>query len=337
MNSPPQLQLSSKTDKRPSISQLCTQLSRNRCISWSLNAVLAVTTLVILLVASLDVMQAALCVHLLVFCITSAVLVWTKDSRNAFGLSVGAPVVHFVFLCFIIWNCEPVFLVLKLAFINLTVFSTRIMRITGVRLAHAIEQKPKSRVRVTIVQLLIGASLVLVASLYLAYPDNTVFSFAEIALWGCSIVDVLWHFGIWKMTMKRAFRDVQGMGKIVSRHRRNSSFKTIQGVKRRQYITVAVGIVFSEIVGCAFMIFSNPAFNLLSQDKSNECKQRKSSVGSQRIFAFVFSALLAVHIVFWVLIYTHVLKKRRDAYIIKKKESENRKILQGSYVNASMS
>jgi hypothetical protein len=279
---------------------------------------------VILQVASLDVVQAALCVHLIAFCITSAVLVRTKDSRNAFGLSVGAPVAHFVVLCFIIWNCEPVFLVLKLVIINLTVFSTRIMRITGARLAHAVEQKPKSRVRVTIVQLLIGASLVLVASLHLAYPDNTVFSFAEMALWGCFVVDVLWHFGIWKMTMKRVFRGVQGMGKIVSR--RNSSFKMIQGVKRRNYVTVALGVVFSEIVGCAFMIVANPVLDLILQDKSNECKNR-NSVGSHRVFALIFPSCLAIHIVFWVLIYAHVLRgKREEQY--KKKEMEGRQVLQ---------
>jgi hypothetical protein len=57
--------------------ELCTHLSRNRCISWSLNVVPAVTTIVLWLVASLDdVVQAA-------------VMVWTKDSRNAFGISLG--------------------------------------------------------------------------------------------------------------------------------------------------------------------------------------------------------------------------------------------------------
>jgi hypothetical protein len=327
------LRFCGKTEQGPSIFQLCTQLSRNRCISWSLNAVLAVTTIVIVLVASLGVVQAALCIHLVLFCITCAVLVWTKDSRNAFGLSVGAPVVHFVLLCFIIWDCEPLFLVFKLVLINLILFSTRIMRITGARLVHAIEQKPKSRVRVTIVQLLIGASLALVASLHLAYPEHEVFSFSEMALWVCFIVDVLWHFGIWKMTMKRVFRGVKGMSKIAPRQ--TASLNTINGVQRRQYITVAVGVVFSEIVGCAFMIFANPVLDLFLQDKSNECKQR-NSVGSHRIFAFGFPGFLAIHIVFWVLIYAHMLKKRRDTYLTKKKKSEKRLVLQGSYVNASV-
>jgi hypothetical protein len=50
---------------------------------------------------------------------------------------------------------------------------------------------------------------VLVASLHLAYPEQEEFSFAEMALWGCFIVDSL--------TMKIAFRDVKGMGKSLPR------------------------------------------------------------------------------------------------------------------------
>ncbi len=138
-----------------------------------------VTTIVLLLVASLDAVQAA-------------VLVWTKDSRNAFGLSLYLPVVHFVWLLCSIWDCERLFFVLKLALASVLWFGTLLMRITGARLVHALQDKPKSRVRITIVQLLMGASLVLVASLHLAYPELEAFSFSEMALWGCFIVDVLW-------------------------------------------------------------------------------------------------------------------------------------------------
>jgi hypothetical protein len=297
------------SEKRPTIPQLCTQLSRNICISWSLNVALAVTTIVLLLVASLDVAQAAFGVHLVAFCITCAILVGTKDSRNTFVASLGFPVAHFVMLLFIIWDCEPLFFALKMLTISCLWFGTRLMRISSSRLVRALEQKPKSRVRVTIVQLLIGASLVLVASLHLAYPEHEVFSFAEMALWGCFIADVLWHFGKWKTTMKRVFRDVKGMRSILSR--RNSNLNRIEGAKRRQNIIVTVGTLFTEIISCAAIIFANPALGLLLQDKSNECKQR-NSVGSHRISAFGFAIFLAFHITFLLTIYSHVLKKRRS-------------------------
>jgi hypothetical protein len=322
-----QLQLSSKTEKRPSIRQLSAQLSRNRCISWSLNVSLAVTAIVLLLVASLDVVQAAFCVHLFGFCITCAVLVWTKDSRNIFGASVGFPVAHFVVLLFIIWDCEPLFLLLKLVVISCGWFGTRIMRILGVRLVHALENKPKSRVQqVTIVQLLIGAALVLVASLHLAYPDHEAISIAEMALWSCFLVDVLWHFGIWKKTMKRIFGGVKGMRKILSGQ--NANLKMIEGVRRRQNIIATVGILFTEATACALMIFANPVLDLLLQDKSDECKQRHS-VGSHRISAFGFPAVLAFHITVWVAIYSHVMKERRDEQLRRTSE-ESRQVLQVS-------
>ncbi len=151
----------------------------------------AVTTIVLLLDASLDDVQAAFGVHLIAFCITCAIVVWTLDSRNAFGLSVGFPVAHVVSLMFLVWDCEPLFFVLKLALVHCLWFGTRSMRISGSFLVRALDKKPKSRVRVTIVQLLIGASLVLVASLHLAYPELEAFSFAEMALWVGFIVDVL--------------------------------------------------------------------------------------------------------------------------------------------------
>ncbi len=298
--------------------------------------VLAVTAIVLLLVASLDVAQAAFCVHLVAFCISCAVLVWTKDSRGAFGLSVGFPVGHFVLLLCIIWDCEPMFFVLKLAFISCLWFGTLFMRITSARLLYALTHTPKSRVRVTIVQRLIGALLVLVASLHLTYPELEAFSFAETALWGCFIVDVLWHFGIWKMTMKRVFRSVKGMSNTVSSEQGIRNMKMIEGVKKRQTIVTVVGPIFAEIVTSAFMIFANPALELLLQDKSNECKQR-NSVGSHRMSAFGFSIFFAIHIGFCVTIYSHVLKKRREEYLTIKKEMERRRALQLSSLISSQS
>ncbi len=295
--------------------------------------VLAVTSLVLLLVASLDVVQAALCVHLVVFCVTCAVLVWTKDSRNACRMSLGFPVGHFVVLLCTIWDCEPLFFALKLALISILWFGTRIMRITGARLIYAFEQKPKPRVRVTTVQQLIGASLVLVASLHLAYPELEAFSIAEIALWVCFLVDVLWHFGIWKMTMARAFRAVKGTSTI--QPIQNPSLNMIEGVKRQQTVITTVGVLFAEIVACACMICVNPVFGLLLQDKSDECKQR-NAVGSHRLFAFGFSVYFSVHIGLWVTIYSHMLKKRRDEKLRDAKE-DRPQVLQVSSLILSQS
>jgi hypothetical protein len=301
----------------PLFRQLCTQLSRNKCISWSLNLVLAITAIVLLLVASLDVVQAAFCAHLVAFCITCAVLVWTKDSRNAFWLSLLPLGTHFFLLLFIIWDCEPLFFVLKLAVISCLWLAVHIMRITNARLLRVLEQKSKSRVRITIVQLLIGASLMLVASLHLAYPEQEAFSFAEMALWGCFIVDILRHFGSWKMTMKRVFRGVKGMSKILSK--KNASLQMIKGVKRRQNIMIPARALFTAIAACALMISANPVLDLLLQNKSSECKPRYS-VGSHRISAFAFPAFLAFQIAYWVTIYSHVLKKRRDQKLRDTKE-----------------
>ncbi len=186
-------------------------------------------------------------------------------------------------------------------------FIALVMRITGARLMYAFEDKPKSRLRVTIVQLLIGASLVLVASLHLAYPELEAFSFAEIALWGCFLVDVLWHVGKWKKTTKRVFGGLKGLSQILSR---NANLKMIEGVKRRQSLITTVGVLFTNIVICAAMIVFNPALDLLLQDKRNEC-ERRNSVGSHRVSAFVLPGFLATHMTIWLIIYSHVLKKRR--------------------------
>ncbi len=149
----------------------------------------------------------------------------------------------------------------------------------------------------------------LVASLHVVYPEQEAFSFAEMALWGCFIVDLLRYFGTWNMTMKRVFRDVTPMSKILSKQ--NTKLQMIKGVKMRQNIMITVGALFTAIVACAFMISANPVLSLLLQHKGNECKQR-NSVGSHRISAFAFPGFLAFHIAYWVTIYSHVLKKRRD-------------------------
>ncbi len=291
------------------------------------------TTIVLLLVASLDVVQAAFCVYLAASCIISAVLVWTKDSRNAFGLSLYLPVYHFMVLLCSIWDCEPLFFVLKLALINTLWYGNLLMRISGARLVSALEDKPKSRLRVTIVQLLIGASLVLAASLHLAYPEHEIILFAEMALWGCFLVDLLWHFGIWKTTMKRVFRGVKGMHKILSM---NAGLKMIEGVRRRQSIITIVGTLFTEIVLCVGMILANPALDLLLQDKKrNECKQR-NSVGSHRFSAFLCPAILAVQISFLVTIYSHAVKKKRDEKL-RVCEEERRQVVQVSSLISSQS
>jgi hypothetical protein len=89
--------------------------------------------------------------------------------------------------------------------------------------------------------------LVLVASLHLAYPELEAFSFAEIALWGCFLVDILWHFGKWKKTTKRVFGGVKGLRQILSR---NANLKMIEGVKRRQSLITTVGVLFTNTVTC---------------------------------------------------------------------------------------
>jgi hypothetical protein len=78
--------------------------------------------------------------------------------------------------------------------------------------------------------------LVLVASWHLA----------EMPLWGCFLVDVLWHFGIWKMTMKKVLRDVKGAkSEIVSRP--NANLNMIKGVKRQQTVITTVGASYIYI------------------------------------------------------------------------------------------
>jgi hypothetical protein len=109
----------------------------------------------------------------------------------------------------------------------------------------------------------------------------------------------------------------------------------IEGVKRTQNIVVTLGVVFTEIISCACMIFANPVLDLLLQDKSNECKQR-NSVGSHRYSAFGFPVFLAFHITFWLTIYSHVLKKRRDEKLRGTKE-ELRQVLQVSSLISSQS
>jgi hypothetical protein len=126
--------------------------------------------------------------------------------------------------------------------------------------------------------------------------------------------------------MKRVFRGVKGMRNILSR--RNSKLKMIEGVKRRQSIITIVGTLFSEMLICALMIVTNPALDLLLQDKSNECKQR-NLVGAYRISAFAFPAFMAVHIAILVLIYSYVVKNRRDEKL-RDTKVDRRQVLQVS-------
>ena len=125
--------------------------------------------------------------------------------------------------------------------------------------------------------------------------------------------------------MKRVFRGLKGMSSIVSRQ--NANLKMIEGVKRRQTIVTVVGFLFGEIVTCAFMMIGSPALGLLLQHKSNECKQR-NSVGSHRMSAFGIPLCLAMHIMLWLMIYSHVVRERREEYLTMKKEMESRQALQ---------
>ncbi len=287
-----------------SFTNVSTQLNRNIRISWSLNIAIVVAAAVLLVVVPLDVVQTTFCAHTIVFCITCAVLVWTKSSWHIFCLSVGVPVTFFVGLAHLIWNCEPLFFVCKVVAVSLLVFCTRFMRIGGSRLLHVLAETPKIRVRVTKVQTLIGASLVLAASLHLAFLNyGAVFSFVEIVLWGCFFVDVLWHFGVWKTDMRRAFR------KRICPLPGTSSLIIVNDIKKRQMVSTIVGVLVAETLLCVYMVLANAVFGL--QEESNECK-RRSTIGSNRLALILFPTVLAAHIAIWMLIYAHVTTKRRD-------------------------
>jgi hypothetical protein len=160
------------------------------------------------------------------------------------------------------------------------------IRIGGSRLVRVVEGTPKALVRVTFVQMFFAASTVLVASLHLVFRSLEVFLIAEIALWGCCIVDTLWHFGVWNMNMKRAFRSTEGMNKILSK--KNSALQYVNMVRRRQYILYTVSAVFTEIICMTCIIYMN------LQEESKKCNKR-TSIGSDRIALFLFSFCVAVH------------------------------------------
>ncbi len=104
----------------------------------------------------------------------------------------------------------------------------------------------------------------------------------------------------------------------------------IKGVKRRQNIVVAVGVLFSKVVACTGMI--------LLQDRSNECKKKNQSASIVfRISAFGFPVFFAVHIAFWLTIYSLVLKRRQDEKKYWGTKEERTNVMQVSYVNASVS
>jgi hypothetical protein len=297
-----------------------TPLDRTIYISLFFNVAVVAAASVVLAVVSLDAVQTAFSVHMFFFCITCAVLVWTKPSWNIFCLSAGVPAAVFMGLVHLIWNCEAFFGGFKVVIACVLVFCTRFMRIGGSRLLHTLIEMPKTRVQVTMAQYLMGASMVLVASLHLAFPSYESISFAEIVLWVCFLADILWHFRVWKMDMKRAFQSTETLNKIVSKG--NLSLKVLNDVKRRQIISTIVGVLVVEIFLCVYMILANSVIGL--QEARNECA-RRSPRGSDRLALILFPVALAAHIAFWMLIYAHVTSQRRD--ILKRTKCEPHPVL----------
>jgi hypothetical protein len=283
------------------------QLNRFIYISWFVNVVVVVAATVILSVISLDAVQTAFCVYMFVFCTTCAVLVWTKPSWNVFCLSVIVPGGQFMLLVHLIWNCEAAFGGLKVVMACGLVVVTRFMRIGGSRLLHTLIDTPKTWVQVTTVQYLMVASMVLLISLHLAFPSYESISFVEIVLWGCFLVDGLWHFRAWKMDLKRAFLTTETLNKIVSK--KNVSLKILNDVKRRQVISTTVGVLVVETLFCVYVVLANSVLGL--QEENNECT-RRSSRGSDRLAVILFPLVLASLIAFWMMIYAHVTSERRD-------------------------
>jgi hypothetical protein len=281
-----------------------TKINRNTCISWSWNIVVAVAAIVLLLFASLDEVQTAMCLHNIALCITCAVLVWMKhSSRNWFIFSILFTGGHFLCVVVTVWNCEPLFYGAKMWLLIAYLLGVRMIRIGGSRLVRVVEGTPKALVRFTYTHIFLAASMVLVASLHLAFRSLGVFLFAETALWGCCIVDTLWHFGVWNMNMKRAFRFTERMNSILSKN--NSALQYVNMVRRRQYILNTVSILFTETICMACIIYMN------LQEGSKECSKR-TSIGSDRIALFLFSFCVAVHIAPLMIIHMHTMSKRRD-------------------------
>jgi hypothetical protein len=285
-----------------------TKINRYICISWAWNIVVAVAAIVLLLFVSLDDVQTTFCVHLIALCITCAVLVWTKGSvRNWFIFSICFTGATLISLVHIVWNCEPIFFVEKMVMLSMYLLGLRALRIGGSRLICAVEGSPKILVRFTPVQIFLAASMVLVAFLHLAFRSLDVFPFAEIALWGCCIVDTLWHFGVWKMNMNRAFRDVKGLNNALPKT--NASVQKMNRVRRQQNILNTVSILFTEIAGIIMNICTNSVLGL--QEESKECN-RRTSIGSDRIALFGFPISVAFHICSLMVIYMHVASKWND-------------------------
>jgi hypothetical protein len=285
-----------------------TKINRYICISWSCNIVVVVAEIALLLFVSLDDVQTAYCVHLIALCITCAVLVWTKSSsRNWFIFSILFTAGPLISLVHIVWNCEPLFFGVKMVMLSFYLLGLRALRINGSRLVRAVEGTPKVLVRVTPVHMFLAASMVLVASLHLAFRSLEVFSFAEVALWGCCLMDTLWHFGVWKMNINRAFRDTKGMNRILSKN--SAALQKVNRVRRQQHILNTVSILFTEITGLMLIICANSVLGL--QEESKECN-RRTSIGSDRIALFAIPISVAFHICSLMVIYMHAASKWHD-------------------------
>jgi hypothetical protein len=286
------------------------RVNRNSAIkiSWSWNIAVAVAAIVMLLFVPLDDVQTAFSMHLIALCITCAVLVWTKgSSRNWFIFSIFFTCATLISLVNCVWNCEPVYFGGKMVMLSLYLLGLRALRIGGSRLLHAVEGTPKITIRITPVQIFLAASVVLVASLHLAFRSLEVFSFAEIALWGCCIVDTLWHFRTWKMNMKRVFRSTEGMNRAHSR-KRSSALQSVNRVRKQQNVLTYI-LSFAEVTGMTLVICMNSVLGL--QEVSKECN-RRTSIGSDRIALFIFPLSVAFHICSLMVIYMHAASKWRD-------------------------
>ncbi len=284
------------------------KINRYIFISWSWNIVVAVAAILLLIFSPLDDVQTAFCVYTIALCITCAVLVWMKGSaRNWFIFSILFTAASIIFLLWMMWNCELLFFGVKMVMLSLYMLGLRALRINGSRLLRAVKGTPKILVRFTSVQIFLAASIVLVASLHLAFRSLDVFSFAEIALWVCCIVDTLWHFGVWKMNINRVFRGTKGMNRILSKN--SAALQTVNRVRKQQNILNTVSILFTEITGIMLNICANSVLGL--QEESKECS-RRTSIGSDRLALFGVVNAFAFMICSLLVIYMHASSKWRD-------------------------
>ena len=107
--------------------------------------------------------------------------------------------------------------------------------------------------------------------------------------------------------MKRAFRVSDSLNIIVAKT--NISSNIVKDIKRRQMISTIVGVLLVEPFICMYMILANSVLGL--QEESKECK-RRNPIGSDRLALILFPISLAANIAFWMLIYSHIMSKRRD-------------------------